>query len=810
MTSLYQMLLPKELRKPTGSQGTAVPDLIDVRSVSGEAIERTDGSFVALVEVEGEIFGLLSPEEQDLRLAAFAQILNGLPWPIEIVLFTEPVDIGDYLDQMAQAAGQTETDSSVTLADAFSNLGHELARDVLAEATVIAVTGRTGVEAATRAKRLGTALSSANFSWSLCSQRRMGEILLLTYGQDSKLNVGKALGGAQRAFKGTGGSIEAGATTFLDLLTPSAVTETPLSVDLGGIYARTFMAVSYPGTVSNGWLEPVLHFSRHHVQRRIAIHLRPIPHTQALSEINRRQSNLDLSARWAARQGKRADIYTQEALLDAEELRQDLARGVQRMFDVTVLVTLLSNSESALADAAAELKQEAAGSTLALRDVYLQQAPGFRSTTPLGLCLVDRKRPLPTLCVSTMFPFTAGELLHSRGHLWGVNLLTGNAVITDLERAASGHMLVVARTGSGKSLAFKVLATQSLVAGIEDVIVIDPSPAVDYERWTRALGGTFVRFSVNSDDRINPCEILLPSDLKLLDDEEFQRPVTTKVAFLKAILETMAYGDERMPGDMRARLEGPLYRVYEKFGMTDEWASIIDDKNPAARLHAKLSPTLRDVLEEIAQDPELRELALRLQPFVSGTLAMFSGQTNIARSSRLTVFNVYSLVQTGGTDLQRVTYALIAEHIRQQLVSSKRRTLVGIDEAHILFAKEETARFVSLLARTARKQHGRTALITQSITDLIGDPKTMVKVAGEEHARVYLGQVGYTLLLKNDKGADVELISSLFDLSDAEGRLIKMAPPGRGLLIAGGERAMLQVLAPDELMPLITTNGNEV
>jgi len=113
---------------------------------------------------------------------------------------------------------------------------------------------------------------------------------------------------------------------------------------------------------------------------------------------------------------------------------------------------------------------------------------------PLGVYPLRRtepdtaKRPLPTLVIATTFPFTAGEYLDPHGDLWGQNLATGNAVVVDPSQVDPGHMIVVAPTGSGKSFGLKVLATQALLREDEDVLVLDPSEAIDYERWAWVTG----------------------------------------------------------------------------------------------------------------------------------------------------------------------------------------------------------------------------------------------------------------------------------------------------------------------------------
>lgn len=185
----------------------------------------------------------------------------------------------------------------------------------------------------------------------------------------------------------------------------------------------------------------------------------------------------------------------------------------------------MADSLDELREAVTRLKQECSGFLLLLRETYLEEQDGFRTTLPIGLAVKRKDRPIPTVPVATSFPFTSGEVLHPEGELWGVNLSTGNAVVLDPRRYPAAHMLIVAATRSGKSYTFKVLATQALLRTGEDVIIIDPSPPIDYQRWTEALGGAYVRLGIGTEHRINPCEILAPLDMRRVDEEQ-RKPVT--------------------------------------------------------------------------------------------------------------------------------------------------------------------------------------------------------------------------------------------------------------------------------------------
>lgn len=821
---------------PRGNQTTtklrdAVDAVVDFVSLEGDTAKLRDGRYVAMVRVDGEFFSLLSESEQDQRILAFASVLNGISWPMQIVVYVEPTDLEGYIAGVMEKRAALGDTPLGYLAEAQAALTESLTRNIMAERVVISVWADNPASAVTRAEQLSAALVRAGFSAGRMSGADIAQTLYLCYGHKGKLPIkspswrtlassqgesSKPKGGEGEKVQVAGGaSLEGAAPSIRDLILPPAVIEEPGYLDLGGVYAATLVVVDYPERAQNGWLEPVLHFGfGTSVRRMVSIHLDPVPNDKALGELNRKLVDLGVTERAAHRRGLRADVDTEMALEDAEILREDLARGRQRIFDMTFTVTLMSDNLAELREAVTRLKQEAAGFMLILRETYLQQQLGFRSSLPLGVQALRRVYPMPTIPLATTFPFTSGELLDDEGEFWGQNLITGNVVIINPRKRPAAHMLFVAATRSGKSLTLKHLATQALFGDDEDVMIIDPSPAIDYERWTAAVGGSYLRFGAGSGDRINPCEIQLPAGFDpekvgSLDDE-LQRPVTNKVAFLKTIFELMAYPDGKMPAVERARLEAPLYAMYEEAGMSDDWLSIVEPGGLSLQPKAKTPPTLKDALRHIREVPELQELAIKLEPYINGTLDMFSGHTNVDLDRRLVVFNVHQLIQSGGAHLQAVAYALVSEAIRNRLAASRRRKLVAVDEAHILFSNKETAKFLSSLYRMAGKQGGRVAIITQSITDLVGDPLTGVSVAGAEEARVCLSQTFVSCFLRNDKKNDLDLIGNIFNITEAEKRYLAAAQPGQALVIADNERALVQVLVTNELYGLVTTRPEEV
>lgn len=811
----------------------ALEQFLDVKALQGSAVLLQNGTAVALIEVTGEPFGLLSLDEQEYRLQAYARVLNSVPegQDIQITVMVEPSPLTGVLHQWEALTDHWAGQVLEPIAAGTHDLIQEFADHVLAETVVLTVIAQAAEDAIDRAQRLISQMEQHHFHAVLCPPQRAAALLMTGYGQDP-VSLNAILRGPLSRWAmapdqpdalpleaSPEGSLADSLPHLRDVLMPSALVEKRGMLQIGPDVASTYVAVAFPELAQNGWLEPLTHWQHPGIRRRTAFYFHPLASAQVMGELNRKLLDYDTTLRWNAKRGLRPNVDTERGLEAAEILRNDLGRGSQRVFNTVITITLMASDVDTLHAAETRFRNDMAGYNVVVHPLVLEEAQGFRASLPLGMLpalgLQVRPRSLPTLVLATTFPFTAGEYLDPEGDLWGMNLATGNAVIVDPRSLMPGHMIVVAPTGSGKSFALKTLATQAILRGDEDVIIFDPSDPIDYERWAWLMGASYVRFGTGSHDRINPMEILLPLNPQDLSGE-MPRPVTDKVGFVATLMEMMAYPHTEMPPEERARLEPALYQLYQRWGFDDTWESVLDTEHLTARPQAKVSPTLRDALAAIRTVPGLESLALRLQPFVEGSLDMFAGSTTIDLNQPTIVFNVRHFAQRSGNDhLQAVAYAMIAETIRWRLAALGRRMLVMIDEAHIMFRRADTAQMVSRLFRMARKQGGRVALITQGIVDLLGDPETMVSVPGQVDAKSCLDNSGVRLFLANDNEHDVKRIQTTFHLTDAEARMIRDARGGQGLLLAGTadgprRRAFLQIMAPPALYPWITTKPDEV
>ena len=83
----------------------------DIFDITNNLLILNDGSVSEIVEVGTINFGLLSEEEQDAAIYAYAGILNSLNFPIQIVIKSKAKDVTNYLNSLVEAENATTNQS---------------------------------------------------------------------------------------------------------------------------------------------------------------------------------------------------------------------------------------------------------------------------------------------------------------------------------------------------------------------------------------------------------------------------------------------------------------------------------------------------------------------------------------------------------------------------------------------------------------------------------------------------------------------------------------------------------------------------
>src|SRR3989338_7412211 len=82
-------------------------EFLEIEDIIDDIIILTNGSAALIIETTAVNFGLLSEEEQDGLIYAYASFLNSLSFPLQIVILSKRMDISLYIEYLESEEGKT-------------------------------------------------------------------------------------------------------------------------------------------------------------------------------------------------------------------------------------------------------------------------------------------------------------------------------------------------------------------------------------------------------------------------------------------------------------------------------------------------------------------------------------------------------------------------------------------------------------------------------------------------------------------------------------------------------------------------------
>jgi hypothetical protein len=552
------------------------------------------------------------------------------------------------------------------------------------------------------------------------------------------------------------------------LVAPDGFEELPAELRLGSRLARTLAISRYPRLLRPGWLESLLRFEG---DLDVSLHVQPSPMGAVMSFLERRIAELSSTVRVADESGRRADAHRRAALADAEELQDRLAQGLERLFDLSLYLTIWGTSSQALELATRRVEAVLGSMLLHSRRLLFQMEPGLISSLPLGLDRVGLRRSLPTSAVSATFPFSGNDISTRTGLLYGINPQAKSPVVLDRFALENHNASVFATSGAGKSYLVKVELIRARTAGIA-AAVIDPEG--EYASIVSALGGSIIAVSPGTAPALDPFAI----------PEQEPGSLSSRIATLMTLLELL--GGE-LSANHRAAAEEALSFAYAARGFADDgrWGDL------APPNLGDVQARLRHSASEMTAGGEASELALRLQRYVSGAGAWLFRTPHQPTPSARPEVTAYVLSGVPEEDRAPAMF-LVLDRIWSDLASKSRPTLVLVDEAWWLMQYPDTARFIHRLVKTARKRQAGLTLVTQDVTDVLSSPLGASVITNS----------ALQILMKQAPQA-IRPLAELFRLTPTEQSWLLNARRGEGLLLAQGKRVPFQVVASQEEARLI-------
>jgi conjugal transfer ATP-binding protein TraC len=544
----------------------------------------------------------------------------------------------------------------------------------------------------------------------------------------------------------------------MDIISYAGLQEQVDHIVIDDQFIRSLYISGYPFVASSGWLNSLVNFN-HNID--LSYHIAQVDAHLALPKLHRKITELESTRRAMIRKGQIIGSEITDPLDSAIDLRDKIQRGQEKLFQVSIYVTISASSIQEL-DKTTKLLETALSARLFYTKVArYQQLEGLQSVLPRGEDILAQRRNLDSSSVALTFPFMSSELVQESGILYGVNKSNNSLVILDRFSLHNANSIVFAQSGSGKSYAMKVEILRQLMQGTK-VIIIDPER--EYKRLSDSVNGTYIKLSAKSKEKINPFD--------LSTTKRSRSDLSEHTQDLMGILSLMVEG---LSPREKAALDKAILIIYNKA--------------------KKKPPILEDLYRELHALGQIK-LCDRLEKYISGSLSeVFNAQTNIKLDNRLIVFDIKDLPET----LRQIMMMIISNFVANQVKLSPEKRLLVIDEAWLLLEHEESARFVSGLVRRARKYYLGVSIISQQANDFLKS----------DYGRAIASQSALRILMRQDT-TTIKNVASEFHLSEYEENFLLTCERGDALIIADQNHVAIKVVASEKEHPLITTNPAEL
>ncbi len=590
----------------------------------------------------------------------------------------------------------------------------------------------------------------------------------------------------------------------LDLLTyedqikwtrPDKVRFNSTNTNIDGVLYRTFTISEYPIYVPDAWAYPLFELDK----SRVVVNIEPLGKYEAEKMLDKSIMEVDAKMRKAFAEGDKIALTTHRETLT--NLLASLKNSTENLFNVNMHIVCEDDQKK---EVRAQLKQNGFRYT----ENFGRQVDAFISASPSRLDkLTYYQRGIHTSSIAAMFPFISSALQDDKGFYLGYNEypVFTNFFIRNKNRANS-NMVIVGKSGSGKSFATKTLLT-NLAADNTRIFILDPEN--EYETLCHSLNGKIIDVGNSTNGIFNPFHIFTT-----LQDEEGESAdsYNEHLQFLEQFFRLILPG---MSSDAFEKLNALVVKLYamknidrstrlealepEDFPIFDDLITVIDNE-------------LKDE-QDPYQKSNLQTIRIYVEKFATGgrNSNLWNGPTSIVTNENFVCFSFRSLINNRNDVITNAQMLLVFKYLDNEISKNKdfndkyfgsqkkeyeyRRIIVAVDEAHVFINPKYPIAldFMANMAKRIRKYHGMQIIITQNIKDFVGSEEIARQSTAVINASLYSMIFS---LSPNDVTDLVELYRNAGGINDEEKDQIVTAGVGQCFLIIGAmNRTILQIEA---------------
>lgn len=597
--------------------------------------------------------------------------------------------------------------------------------------------------------------------------------------------------------------LEAGSTTILDILSPTAVdTKSRDYIVVDGIFhAYLYVAgYGYSTTVGSSWLAPL-------VEAGEGVNLSFTVRRQSKDKILSKISQTTMLNRSRMRDvGDTRQDYEEldSAINSGLYLKDVMNRQGEDFYYMHTLIEVTANDPETLEQRVTEVEKLCVSVDMIARRCDYKNEQAFLSSLPL-LSLdadIERKsrRNALTSGVAAAFPFASYELSDRNGIFLGLNMYNRSPVFLDPYddyKYTNGNFWLGGTSGAGKTVTLQCMGGRLREQG-RRVIFIIPKKGHEYRPLCELLGGLYLRLSPSSRD----CPNLMAIRRTSLDSYSGLRGLTARNDSVLAdkisrLIIWYSLQKRDMSDEDKSLLDSSLVECYRRYGIGFDNASITDETGAF-----KTMPVFADWYEVLSENPDTRHLAVVLARYVTGSAAAMGERNNIDLDNKYIVLDT-----TGMPDDLILPGIFWATDVANDLIMNAGADLSALiaDELWSLVGASSNplaAGFVLEMVKTIRGLGGIAITSTQGMQDLFG-------LEGGKYGKGILDSSRIKLVMQMEE-QEARLIQDKLNLSEDEVRQITRFRRGEGLLCIGYNHVPIAIHTTPKEYEAITTSPTDL
>ncbi len=794
---------------------------LPIKDITNDVIITQDNRMVKLVEIKPIAFQTMKAQQQNYIRQMFENLLKIAPNEFQIKSVSVPSNLSGQISQVNFNISQEKNDECKKLGEEYKNKLIETQENTVERKFYIAFSNpeldsklrgkeQDITKAIYRLNQIGASIAGrigecGNDGYSL-NNSEIAETLymLLNRNTSQQLPFAKRY---EQVFRKYVHELQTDDVYISpnEYLAPKKIqfTDKKFVVCDDRYYSFLYMpSTGYPDIVYTGWLDIFVN-SMEGVD--VDIYVRKKDKNRYSTSLKRTMGHTS-SDMGDYYNGTSDSYYNSSNKYSAASLMLHKIRSGYEIYDVSIMITISSNS---IADTQRKMElliEEAKSRDIKLTELVYQEEQAFISSLPLNKLdsSIEKKakRNMPQDTVSTLYPFTAFQLVHDRGLYIADSLLSNSPIIPDFwntQFVSNPHIFMCGMAGAGKTSAMELLSIHARVMNIP-VFIIAPEKQDDYKRLCLALGGQYISIGQGSPNRINIMEIFEnDANVDRSKDELYQElnqkesHLQQRIGVVIEFINTYYYSltQQSMTPTENSLLNDALIVVYASKGITTDNESLWNEEHTAYKEMPILSD-LVPVLEQMGQPAE--SLYRSLKYLTTGVGSFFNGQTNVDVKNKFFVIGMEN-----NTKETKALAAYVAEDFCQLKIREDRikRSLYVIDEGWSMLDNPAIAEKIKEDSKILRGYQCMLLFGTQQLADVLSTIQGQAIIKNSD-----------TRIIMQHKDEDVKYVSQYIDLTPSEQKKIRGFSVGEALLLANDVRIPIK-FNPSDFEALLTFNDEK-